>query len=129
MAMTESTATTPRARTAARTMSAVPTEAKDAALEAIAGAIGRRAGEILAANAIDVAAAAGQRAAIVDRLTLDPRRTAALAEAVRAIAGLPDPVGSTIREFTVARGLRATKLRVPLGVVLIVYEARPNVTV
>jgi glutamate-5-semialdehyde dehydrogenase len=129
MAMTESPATTPRARAAARTMSAMPTEAKDAALEAIAGAIGRRAGEILAANALDVAGAAGRRPAIVDRLTLDARRTAALADAVRAIAALPDPVGSTIREFTVAGALRATKLRVPLGVVLIVYEARPNVTV
>ena len=89
----------------------------------------RAAGDIIDANRLDLEEAAGQRPSILDRLALDGPRTAALADAVRAVAALPDPIGSVVREFTLENGLRATKLRVPLGVVAIVYEARPNVTV
>jgi len=122
---------TARAREAARVLARLDRAAKDAALEQIAVAIERGAGEIEAANARDVeaAVAGGESAAIVDRLTLTPARVADLSAAVRAIAALPDPSGQVIREFERPNGLRITKLRVPLGVVLIVYEARPNVTV
>ena len=126
--MTEQT-TTARAREAARALAGASPQAKDSALAEIAAAIERRAGDIIDANRLDLDAAAGQRPSILDRLALDGPRTAALADAVRAVAALPDPVGSVVREFTLENGLRATKLRVPLGVVAIVYEARPNVTV
>ena len=126
--MTEQT-TTARAREAARALAAASPQAKDSALAEIAAAIERRAGDIIDANRLDLEAAAGQRPSILDRLALDGPRTAALADAVRAVAALPDPIGSVVREFTLENGLRATKLRVPLGVVAIVYEARPNVTV
>ena len=126
--MTEQT-TTARAREAARALAAASPQAKDSALAEIAAAIERRAGDIIDANRLDLEEAAGQRPSILDRLALDGPRTAALADAVRAVAALPDPIGSVVREFTLENGLRATKLRVPLGVVAIVYEARPNVTV
>ncbi len=126
--MTEQT-TTARAREASRALAAASPQAKDSALAEIAAAIERRAGDIIDANRLDLEAAAGQRPSILDRLALDGPRTAALADAVRAVAALPDPIGSVVREFTLENGLRATKLRVPLGVVAIVYEARPNVTV
>jgi glutamate-5-semialdehyde dehydrogenase len=116
-------------RAAARKLAATPTAERDAALELIAQGLERRCDEILAANALDAVAAAGQRPAIRDRLALTPERVAALAEAVRAVARLNDPVGETLRELTPPSGIRITKLRVPLGVVLIVYEARPNVTI
>ena len=128
MAVTEQT-TTARAREAARALAAASPQAKDSALAEIAAAIERRAGDIIDANRLDLEEAAGQRPSILDRLALDGPRTAALADAVRAVAALPDPIGSVVREFTLENGLRATKLRVPLGVVAIVYEARPNVTV
>ncbi len=128
MAVTEQT-TTARAREASRALAAASPQAKDSALAEIAAAIERRAGDIIDANRLDLEAAAGQRPSILDRLALDGPRTAALADAVRAVAALPDPIGSVVREFTLENGLRATKLRVPLGVVAIVYEARPNVTV
>ena len=83
----------------------------------------------MAANRLDLAAADGERPAIVDRLTLDDARTDALSAAVRDIAALPDPIGTVLRTETLDNGLRLTKLRVPLGVVLIIYEARPNVTI
>jgi len=104
---------------------------KDAALGAIAGLIEERAAEIAAANAVDVeaATAAGERFSLVDRLTLTPARIADLSAAVRAIQALPDPVGETVRDTTLENGLALTKLRVPLGVIAIIYEARPNVTV
>src|SRR3954464_3396587 len=126
MAVTEQ-ATSTRAREAARVLASATTEEKDAALAAIADAIERRASRIIEQNAVDVEAAASERPAIVDRLTLDERRTAGLADAVRAVADLPDPCGSVIREMTLENGLRLTRHRVPLGVILVVYEARPNV--
>jgi glutamate-5-semialdehyde dehydrogenase len=118
-----------RARTAARELSFLGTAAKDAALHAVADAIDGARDELVAANRIDLEGAAGERPAIRDRLTLDDARCAALAAAVRDIAGLPDPVGRVLDERTLENGLRMTKRSVPLGVVLIVYEARPNVTV
>jgi glutamate-5-semialdehyde dehydrogenase len=119
----------PDVRGAARRLAAATEAERDAALGAIAGGIERRADEILAANALDGSAAAGERPAIRDRLALDPDRVAALAAAVRAVAALPSPVGETIRELRPPSGIRIRKVRVPLGVVLVVYEARPNVTV
>jgi len=120
-----------RARVAGRAMATLGRERKDEALDAIAGLIAERADDIAAANAVDVSAAtaAGERFALVDRLTLTPARIDDLSAAVRAIRALPDPVGDTVRESTLENGLELTKVRVPLGVVAIIYEARPNVTV
>jgi len=119
----------PDVRSAARRLAATSESERDAALEQIALGIAARGDEILAANALDGEAAAGERPAIRDRLALDAERVAALAAAVRAVAALPSPVGETIRELRPPSGIRIRKLRVPLGVVLVVYEARPNVTV
>jgi glutamate-5-semialdehyde dehydrogenase len=116
------------ARAAARALAAASTEARNAALEAIAAGVEAASGEIAAANARDLEGAAGERPAIVDRLTLTPARIAGLAAGVRAVAALPDPIGEVLWERTRPDGLRITKLRVPLGVVAVVYEARPNVT-
>ncbi|HLK44088.1 MAG TPA: glutamate-5-semialdehyde dehydrogenase, partial [Thermoleophilia bacterium] len=120
-----------RARTAARTLAALPAQARDEALAAVAGRIEADAAAIEEANAVDVAAAvaAGQRPAIIDRLTLTPERIAGLSAAVRAVAALPDPIGQVLSETVRDDGLSITKMRVPLGVVMVVYEARPNVTV
>ena len=118
-----------RARSAGRAMAALEAGARDAALAAVAAGLERRADEVLEANALDVAAAEGRPPAIVDRLTLDPARMAGLAAAVRAVAALPDPLASVLREFTLENGIRMRKLPVPLGVVLVVFEARPNVAV
>jgi glutamate-5-semialdehyde dehydrogenase len=118
-----------RARAAARALSFLDGDTRNTALHAVADAIDARCDALVAANRVDVEAAAGERPAIRDRLTLDEARCAALADAVRDIAALPDPVGRVLREQTLDNGLRMTKLSVPLGVVLIVYEARPNVTV
>src|ERR1700682_4259035 len=119
-----------RARAASRVLARAPTAAKNAALEAIALAIVRDQKSLLAANALDVAAAraAGSDAAFVDRLTLEASSVAAMAESVREIATLADPVGE-IRELKVlTSAIQVGHMRVPLGVVGIVYESRPNVT-
>src|SRR6185312_6238418 len=113
----------PDVRGAARRLAATSEAERDAALEQIALGIEARVDEILAANALDGEAAAGER------LALDSDRVAALAAAVRAVAALPSPVGETIRQLRPPSGIRIQKVRVPLGVVLVVYEARPNVTV
>ena len=107
------------------------TEAKDAALEATARLLGERASEVLEANAADLAdeRAEGLTPALRDRLTLTGARLEAMAVGVRAIAALPDPVGEELEAKTVAGDLALRKLRVPLGVVAVVYEARPNVTI
>ena len=120
---------TPDVRSAARRLAVTSEAERDAALERIALGIEAGVGEILAANALDGEAAAGERPAIRDRLALDADRVAALAAAVRAVAALPSPVGETIRQLWPPSGIRIRKVRVPLGVVLVVYEARPNVTV
>ena len=93
-----------------------------------AAAIERRAPEILAANEVDVARAQGQTAAFVDRLRLDEKRLRAMAAALREVADLPDPVGEVVESQTRPNGLRVERVRMPLGVVLMIYESRPNVT-
>lgn len=120
-----------RGRAAARIVRAAPTADRDAALEAIARRLEADADAILAANAEDVAeaVAADTPAALVDRLTLDADRLAALAAAVRDVAGLDDPVGRIVEDRVLHNGLELSKVRVPIGRVLVVYEARPNVTV
>jgi glutamate-5-semialdehyde dehydrogenase len=119
-----------RARAASRLLARAPTAAKDAALEAIALAIIRDQKNLLAANAQDVAAAhgAGSDAAFVDRLTLAASSVAAMAEGVREIAALPDPVGAISELKFRPSGIQVGHMRVPLGVVGIIYESRPNVT-
>jgi glutamate-5-semialdehyde dehydrogenase len=119
------------ARRAARELAAVDTAVKDAALLAIAEALIARTPEILAANERDMRA--GEQAALgdalLDRLRLDPARIAAIAAAVAQIAALPDPVGEVIEGRRLPNGLDVRKVRVPLGVIAVVYEARPNVTI
>ena len=120
-----------RARAAARTLATLRRGAKDAALEQIALALERETAAIVEANGEDVAAAraAGQSSALLDRLTLDAGRVLDLCAAVRAIAALDDPVGDVVTGWRLPNGLDIQKVRVPLGVLLVVYEARPNVTV
>ncbi len=118
------------AREAARSLAGTPHAQIDAALQAMADELLAAQVEILAANAKDVAVAnaADQTAALVDRLTLDPKRLAACAEGLRQVASLPHPVGQVLREWTQPNGLRFAKVRVPLGVIGFIYESRPNVT-
>jgi glutamate-5-semialdehyde dehydrogenase len=119
------------AQRAARVIGAASTEAKDAALEGIARLLVERTGEVLEANAADVAdeRAEGLSAALQDRLALDAGRIAAMADGVRAVAALEDPVGEELERKELESGLDLRKVRVPLGVVAVVYEARPNVTI
>ncbi|MGK5628402.1 glutamate-5-semialdehyde dehydrogenase [Streptomyces sp. URMC 123] len=120
-----------RAQDAAAALAPLPRTARDGALLAIADALVARTDEIVEANAEDVAKAraAGTAESVVDRLTLTPERVAAIAEDVRAVVALPDPVGEVVRGSTLPNGLELRQVRVPLGVVGIIYEARPNVTV
>ncbi|MFL5264429.1 MAG: glutamate-5-semialdehyde dehydrogenase [Anaeromyxobacteraceae bacterium] len=120
-----------RARAAARVLGRAPTAQKDEALRAAAAAIGRRARAILDENRADVAAAKeeGQSAAFQDRLALDPNRLDGIAKALLEVAALPDPVGEVTSTWRRPNGVEVKKVRIPLGVVLMVYEARPNVTV
>ncbi|MFF4286535.1 glutamate-5-semialdehyde dehydrogenase [Streptomyces sp. NPDC001739] len=120
-----------RAREAAAVLAPLPRTARDAALLAIADALVERTDEIVAANARDVAKAreTGTAESIVDRLTLTPERIAAIAADVRQVVALPDPVGEVVRGSTLPNGLDLRQVRVPLGVIGIIYEARPNVTV
>ncbi|MGW5352768.1 glutamate-5-semialdehyde dehydrogenase [Streptomyces sp. NPDC004031] len=120
-----------RANAAAAELAPLPRAAKDAALLAISAALRARATDIVAANADDVARAAdaGTSPAIIDRLTLTAERVEAIAADVDHVAGLPDPVGEVLRGSTLPNGLELRQVRVPLGVVGIIYEARPNVTV
>ncbi|MBW8060542.1 MAG: glutamate-5-semialdehyde dehydrogenase [Solirubrobacterales bacterium] len=133
MAVTTTTVgeTCEAARRAARALSGASTEAKNAALEATARLLGERGAEILEANAADLAdeRAAGLTEALRDRLTLSEERVAAMAGGVRAVAALPDPVGEELEHKVLDSGLDLRKVRVPLGVVGVVYEARPNVTI
>ncbi|MFE5509015.1 glutamate-5-semialdehyde dehydrogenase [Streptomyces sp. NPDC056529] len=120
-----------RARAAAAEIAPLPRAAKDEALLAVADALEARTAEIVEANAVDVAKAreAGTSEAVVDRLTLTPERVRAIAADVRDVAALPDPVGEVVRGSTLPNGIDLRQVRVPLGVVGIIYEARPNVTV
>lgn len=119
------------ARIAARELANCSCAQKDEALSLMAQAIVASSTEIIAANKIDVASAvaASVDPAIIDRLTLDQARIQLLADGLMDISKLPDPVGETIREFDVPSGLHITQRRVPFGVVAVIYEARPNVTV
>ncbi len=119
------------AKRAARELARIDTAVKDAALEAMAAALSARAGEILEANERDMQLGreAEIGAALLDRLRLDEARIAAIAAAVRQVAALADPVGEVIDGHRLANGLDVRKVRVPLGVVAVVYEARPNVTI
>ncbi|BCJ64634.1 glutamate-5-semialdehyde dehydrogenase [Polymorphospora rubra] len=119
-----------RAREAAAELATAPRKVKDAALHAMADALVARTEEIVAANAGDIEAGrtAGLSTAIIDRLTLTGARIAGIAEALREMAALPDPVGEVVRGSTLPNGLELRQIRVPFGVVGIIYEARPNVT-
>jgi glutamate-5-semialdehyde dehydrogenase len=120
-----------RARQAAAELAPLPRGTKDAALHAIADALLARSPEIVEANAADVARAreAGISEYMIDRLSLSQERVTAIAAAVRHVASLPDPVGESVRGYTLPNGLDLRQVRVPLGVVGIIYEGRPNVTV
>ena len=119
------------AKEASRVLARLDSGTRDAALEAIAAALEARLDEVLEANARDVEAAeeAEIGAALVDRLRLTPERVAGIARGVREIAALRDPVGEVLDGFKMANGLDVRKVRVPLGVVAVVYESRPNVTI
>jgi glutamate-5-semialdehyde dehydrogenase len=119
------------AKRASRTLARLDTETKNAALQAMADALELRADEILEANERDMEAGreAGLHPGLLDRLKLTEERLAGIAGDVRSIAALPDPVGETIEGFRLANGLDVRRVRTPLGVVAVVYEARPNVTI
>ncbi len=120
-----------RARRAARALALTPTDRKNVALEAIAAALLEHADEVLNANAIDLerGRAAGQAAALLDRMLLTQARLEGIAADARNVAKLPDPVGERFEQATLPNGLRVHKRHVPFGVVGVIYEARPNVTV
>ncbi|WP_249138818.1 glutamate-5-semialdehyde dehydrogenase [Phycicoccus avicenniae] len=116
---------------ASRRLALLSRAEKDAALHVLADALDAATEEVVAANALDLERGAQQRMAesLRDRLRLDPDRVAAVAGALRDVAGLPDPVGEVVRGSTLANGLQIRQVRVPMGVVGMIYEARPNVTV
>ncbi len=119
------------ARTASRALASASRATKDAALHAVADALVAAADRIVRANAEDVERGRrdGMADGLLDRLRLDVDRVAAIAAAVRAVAALPDPCGEVVRGQRLANGLRLRQVRVPMGVVAMIYEARPNVTV
>jgi glutamate-5-semialdehyde dehydrogenase len=119
-----------KARTAALALSSATRAAKDAALLAMADALAKAETAILEANDRDVARAEanGTSAALIDRLRLTPDRIAGMVEGLRDLAALPDPIGDVVRGWTNAKGVQVRQVRVPFGVVGIIYEARPNVT-
>jgi len=120
-----------RARTASRTLSVATGAERKAALEAIAQAIESRSAEILAANELDMDSARKDQMhpQMQDRLLLTPERIASIAGGARQVAALPDPLGNTLRQSTLPNGLELKQISVPFGVIGMVYEARPNVTV
>src|SRR5499425_938914 len=119
-----------RAREAVRSLALASTAAKDAALAAMAKTIVARADDILAANAEDVAEAKakGATAAFIDRLALDRKRIEAMAQGCEVVRALPDPIGTVTESWTRPNGMTIERVRVPLGVVGVIYESRPNVT-
>ena len=118
------------AKEASRIVGRLDSGTRDAALEAIASALDARVDEVLEANARDVEAAEGEvSSALVDRLRLTPERAQGIARGVREIAALRDPVGEVLDGFRLPNGLDVRKVRMPLGVIAVVYESRPNVTI
>jgi len=119
-----------RAHAASRALAKASTEQKNAALLAMADALESETSNIIAANTSDLARATanGLSSAMIDRLTLNPKRVKAMADGIRQVAALPDPVGENLRDWTRPNGIHITKVRVPIGVVGIIYESRPNVT-
>lgn len=119
-----------QARAAAHELAKLSTDQKNAILLAMADSLVARESEILEANALDIAAAEdnGLTSAMVDRLKLTPERVAAIAQGIREVAALHDPVGEVIREWTRPNGIRIEKKRTPIGVIGIIFESRPNVT-
>lgn len=119
------------ARGAQRSITGIRREAKDAGLHVMADRLLAARDEVLAANALDLERARreGMKEGLVDRLVLSPERLAAIADSLREIAALPDPVGEIVEGRTLPNGLRVRRVRVPVGVVGVIYEARPNVTV
>ncbi len=120
-----------RAREASRALATATRATKDAALRALADALVASTGRVLAANAEDLerGRSSGMSDGLLDRLALTPARVVAIADALRELAALPDPVGEVVRGSTLPNGLRLRQVRVPMGVVGMIYEARPNVTV
>ena len=117
------------AKAAEAELGILATDIKNAALLTMADEIEGRADEILTANALDIENAQGKIADVmIDRLRLDKKRILAMAQGIREVAALPDPVGSVLEENTLYNGLSVVKKRVPLGVIGIIYESRPNVT-
>jgi glutamate-5-semialdehyde dehydrogenase len=129
--MTDVTELARRAREASRDLALASRAVKDGALEAMARALETHVDDVVAANRDDVRRAedAGTGSALVDRLRLTPERVAAMADGLRDLARLPDPVGEVVRGSTLANGLELRQVRVPFGVVGMIYEGRPNVTV
>jgi glutamate-5-semialdehyde dehydrogenase len=117
-----------RARAASQTLARLPTAAKAEGLRAAAGAVRARADAILAANAEDMAGATALSPALRDRLRLDPARLEGIAAGIEAVAGLNDPVGAVIDRRTAPSGIVLERARVPIGVIGLIYESRPNVT-
>ena len=119
-----------RSRDASRALAKLDASTKNSLLRAMADGIEKSAATIKAANAKDLDAAkkSGLSSAMLDRLTLTDKRISEMARGVREVAQLPDPVGTTISEWTRPNGIRIQKVRVPIGVILIIYESRPNVT-
>ena len=119
------------AKEASRTLARLDSATRDAALEGIAAALEARTDEILEANGLDVRAGeeSDTSAALLDRLRLTRERIAAMARGVREIAALQDPIGEVLDGFRLPNGLDVRKVRVPLGVIAVVYESRPNVTI
>ncbi len=118
-----------RAKNAAKGATALTAEEKNAALYAMADALEENAEIILQANALDLQNAQGKLSTVMlDRLRLDEKRIAGMADGIRQVANLPDPIGANLKENRLANGLTVKKVRVPLGVIGIIYESRPNVT-
>ena len=117
------------ARASGRDVAKLTTHQKNEALLAIAEEVEQQAEWVLAQNGLDIAQAHGQSPALVDRLTLTPKRLAALAHDVRQVAALPDPVGREIESRLLPNGIRLGRRRIPIGVIGVIYEARPNVTI
>jgi glutamate-5-semialdehyde dehydrogenase len=119
-----------RAKAASRVLALASTEQKDCALTAMAQAIRAAKADILKANAEDIAdaKAAGQTPAFLDRLSLDDKRVAAMADGLEVVRGQPDPVGKVTESWTRPNGMTIERVRVPIGVIAIIYESRPNVT-